>query len=106
MTIQQAALLFATVVALASCAPFPGSQSASSDSDVQAPQAKKHKKVPTGYPDPQGRANMVVSPYRPYNSIDITGYGSGDIVGDRSTAIVNPATGRVELSTSKYFRIP
>jgi hypothetical protein len=62
--------------------------------------------APTGHPDPKGRANMVVSPYRPYNIIDVKGYRSGDIVGDPSTAIVNPSTGRREASTAKYFRIP
>jgi len=106
MTTQQAILFFATVVAISSCAPHPSSQAAESDSLNPAAQAKKYKKVPTGHPDPQGRANMVVSPYRPYNIIDVTGYRSGDIVGDRSTAIVNPSTGRIELSTSKYFKVP
>lgn len=49
---------------------------------------------------------MVVSPYRPYNIIDVKGYRRGDIVGDPSTAKVNPATGQPDLSTSKHFRIP
>ena len=49
---------------------------------------------------------MVVSPYRPYNIIDVSGYRSGDIVGDPSTAIVNPRTGRRDPNSAKYFRIP
>ena len=32
---------------------------------------------------------MVVSPFRPYNIIDVTGYSRGDIVGDPSTALIN-----------------
>lgn len=49
---------------------------------------------------------MVVSPYRPYNVIDITGYRSGDIVGDPSTAAVNSTTGKRDANTIKHFRIP
>lgn len=49
---------------------------------------------------------MVVSPYRPYNIIDITGYSSGDIVGDPSTAMVNPTTGKRDPRTVRHFRIP
>ena len=71
-----------------------------------APELKKYRKIPLGHPDPQGRSNMVVSPYRPYNIIDITGYSSGDIVGDPSTAMVNPTTGKRDPRTVRHFRIP
>jgi len=49
---------------------------------------------------------MIVSPYSPYNIIDITGYSSGDVVGDPSTGKVNPTTGRIDINTCKSFRIP
>jgi|TARA_B110000483_G_C17963610_1_gene453060 hypothetical protein len=49
---------------------------------------------------------MVVSPFRPYNIIDVKGYRSGDIVGDPSTAKVNATTGKLDTNTSKRFRIP
>ena len=49
---------------------------------------------------------MVVSPFRPYNIIDVTGYSRGDIVGDPSTALINPRTGRRDPKTAKTFRIP
>ena len=74
--------------------------------EVPAPMVESRSKVPTCHPDPQGRSNMVVSPYRPYNIIDVKGYRSGDIVGDPSTAKVNPATGKLDTNTSKHFRIP
>jgi len=109
MNIHHTILLILTAVALSSCSPHANPNLGSGQhggSLVPAPELKKYNKVPTGYPDPQGRANMVVSPYRPYNVIDVSGYHSGDIVGDRSTAIVNPGTRRLDLSTSKYFRIP
>ena len=57
------------------------------------------------HPDPQGRANMVVSPYRPYNIIDVSGYRSGAIVGDPSTAKIS-SSGKPIASTAKFFRIP
>jgi hypothetical protein len=49
---------------------------------------------------------MVVSPFRPYNIIDVKGYRSGDIVGAPSTAKVNATTGKLDTNTSKRFRIP
>lgn len=90
----------------ASCAdvPTPGAATASGD-EVPAPRIDAAN-VPAGHPDPQGRPNMVVSPYRPYNVIDVKGYRSGEIVGDPSTAKVNPATGKLDASTAKYFRVP
>ncbi|MFK7911297.1 MAG: hypothetical protein AB8F34_11955 [Akkermansiaceae bacterium] len=88
---------------LASCAdvPTPGA----TGSEVPAPSVDVAN-VPVGHPDPQGRANMVVSPYRPYNVIDVKGYRSGEIVGDPSTAKVNPTTGKYDSSSAKYFRVP
>ncbi len=111
MNTRNIIILTASAAALASCAPVPapyGQDSASGVSGpaVSAPVVKQNLKVPTGHPDPQNRPNMVVSPYRPYNIIDVKGYKSGEIVGDPSTAKVNPSTGKPDLSTSKHFRIP
>ena len=107
MKIQHLLLLLITATTVVSCAPYPGGQLGSeSGSTVPGPTLEKYKKVPMGHADPSGRKNMVVSPYYPYNVIDVSGYRSGDIVGDVSTAIVNPSTGKRELSTAKYFRIP
>ncbi len=120
MKTQHITLLTITAAALASCAPYPApnpnnpnspgftSQSPASTAgpEVPAPRVETQGKVPVGHPDPQGRANMVVSPYRPYNVIDVKGYRSGDIVGDPSTAKVNPSTGKLDTKTSKHFRIP
>ncbi len=62
--------------------------------------------VPLAQPTPDGKKDMVISPFKPYNVIDVKGYKSGDIVGDPSTAKVNPTTGKVDLTTAKHFRIP
>ncbi|MBT8044240.1 MAG: hypothetical protein KJO79_04755 [Verrucomicrobiae bacterium] len=122
MKIQHIVILTVVAAALASCAPVPppnpngmggaGTPGVSTPTpqftgpEVPAPMVESNRKVPTGHPDPQGRPNMVVSPYRPYNVIDVKGYRSGEIVGDPSTAKVNPSTGKLDLSTAKHFRIP
>lgn len=74
--------------------------------EVPAPKIKTTHNAPIGHPDPQGRANMIISPYRPYNLINVKGYSSGDIVGDPSTAKINPKTGKRDPSTAKLFQIP
>ena len=91
---------------LASCADVPTpTNPGASGAEVPAPRINAAK-VPVAHPDPQGRRNMVVSPYRPYNVIDVKGYRSGDIVGDPSTAKVNSATGQLDSTSAKYFRVP
>jgi hypothetical protein len=85
---------------LSSCSPT------SSSNTVPAPEVAELSKIPVGRPDPKGNPKMIISPYRPYNLIDITGSRSGQIVGDPSTAKKDPKTGKIIESTSKYFRIP
>ena len=80
------------------------SQSQSSGT-VPAPNVPDLNDIPVGRPDPAGRKNMVISPFRPYNIIDVKGYRSGDIAGDPSTA-KRDASGKIIESTSKYFRLP
>ena len=96
----------AIAIMLASCAEVtqPANPSAPG-AEVPAPRINIAR-VPVAHPDPQGRPNMVVSPYRPYNIIDVKGYRSGDIVGDPSTAKANPKTGQLDSTTAKYFRVP
>ena len=64
---------------------------------------------------PSIKPNTVISPYPPYNVIDITGYKSGDKLCDPSTIpndpatgrpYINPATGRVDVKRGKYFIVP
>ena len=105
-------ILIITITAMvASCTPNSSTNLGNrkhwySDFTEPAEEQKQYRKIPLGHPDPRGRTNMVVSPFRPYNIIDISGYRSGDIVGDPSTAKVNPATGRRDSNTVKHFRIP
>ncbi len=112
MKIQHIALLAITAAALAACTPDSsspnptGAPSESAGAEVPAPQVAEQPKVPVGHRTPDAKANMVISPYRPHNVIDVKGYRSGDIVGDPSTAKADPATGKLNLNTSKRFRIP
>ncbi len=112
MKTQHITLLTIAAAALASCVPTPAPNpnalgfTQAPGSEVPAPKVASQRRVPMGHPDPQGRPNMVVSPFRPYNIIDVKGYRSGDIVGDPSTAKVNATTGKLDTNTSKRFRIP
>ena len=107
MKTRHITLLAIAAAALASCAPSPtGPQAGGSSAEVPAPKIDGYSKIPMGRRTPDGKANRVISPYRPYNIIDISGYRSGDIVGDPSTAQVDPATGKIILNTSKHLRIP
>lgn len=113
MKISHISLIALAAATLASCAPYPpapagsatGGQT-SAGGEVPAPVVDANSDIPVGRPSPDGKKNMVISPYRPYNLIDVTGYSSGDIVGDPSTASVDPATGKPNLSTAKHFRLP
>lgn len=50
--------------------------------------------------------NRFISPYKPYNVIDTTGFKSGQLAGDPSTIQYDHATGKHILSTVKKFRLP
>lgn len=59
--------------------------------------------------------NTVISPFPPYNPLDVTGYKSGQKVCDPSTIPINPATGEQyidpatgepDVRRGKYFLVP
>ena len=109
MKTSHLSLLTITAAILASCAPTPtplsGGPNPPTNGEVPAPQAEATTNVPTGRPSPDGKKNMIISPYKPYNLIDVSGYKSGDIVGDPSTASLD-TNGKPVLKTSKHFRLP
>jgi len=84
------------------CAPTPTPQP-TAGGEVAAP-AIDNLNVPVGRAL-EGQKNRVISPFRPYNVIDVSGYKSGDIVGDPSTGSVD-AKGKLVPGTAKHFRIP
>ena len=107
---------------LASCAPYPqgtnplsllypnqtapGTVANTTAPQVTTPKAPTISKTPVGVRPANGAANLIISPYKPFNLIDVTGYKSGDTVGDPSTAQLDPATQKPIMSTSKHFLIP
>lgn len=99
MKFTSLAILTLGAVLCSSCSSGP-------TGSVSAPHVPDLSDVPVANPDPKGRKNLVISPFRPYNLIDITGKQSGDIAGDPSTARKDPKTGKIIESTSKYFLIP
>ena len=100
---------------IVSCAPYPqtfnpiANPQPSTQAQNQASSSTASSvpaTLPVGRVTAEGTPNMVISPYKPYNLIDVKGYKSGEVVGDPSTAITDPKTGKVVLSTSKHFLIP
>ena len=95
----------AAAVLMSSCASSTVSGS-SDGATVPAPTVVNIDRLPLAKPDPNGRKNLVISPYRPYNLIDVKGYRSGSVAGDPSTARLDPKTGKPIASTAKMFRLP
>ena len=75
--------------------------SVSNSSDITNP-ALKNKNYPTAHP--HGK-NIVISPYKPYNLIDIKGIKPGQYARDMSTAIKG-ADGKPLTSSAKIFQVP
>ena len=98
-------IILLLITASAACL-IPACSSNQGSGAVPAPEVAALNKIPLARPHPTGKKNMVISPYRPYNIIDVKGYRKGDIAGDPSTAKTDPKTGKIIESTAKYFRIP
>ena len=60
-------------------------------------------KFPMGFAHSKGK---VISPFRPYNILDVSHLKPGDLAKDPTTAVVNPKTGKPDMSTAKIFRVP
>lgn len=54
----------------------------------------------------QGTRDQVISPYKPYNVIEVKGFRTGQLARDPSTAPIDPATGKPDLNQAKIFEIP
>lgn len=86
--------------------------------NVPSTTASQPSRTSTGkYPTatPSIKVNTVISPYAPYNVIDVTGFKSGDKLCDPSTIPTNPATGKPytnpdtglpDVKRGKYFIVP
>lgn len=69
------------------------------------PAAEFTKEYPLAYPYKKS-TRLVISPFRPYNLIDIKGLRPNQLARDISTAKADPVTKKPITSTAKIFRIP
>ncbi|MFT5883470.1 MAG: hypothetical protein ACI9FG_001985 [Crocinitomicaceae bacterium] len=92
-------LIFSSIplLLLASC-----SNSNTADGDLNPVVADKNFPVAHQY---QTSSSQVISPYRPYNVINVKGMKPGHLARDTSTAKLDSA-GKPIISTAKIFRIP
>ena len=80
------------------------------DAPVEPPVAKKKKpkktsKYPLATPI-AGTTKQVISPFKPHNVIDVTGYRTGQLARDPSTAPIDKTTDKPDISKAKIFEIP
>jgi len=59
--------------------------------------------IPTGYAHDKG---YVISPYPPYNVLNVKHLRPGNAAYDPTTAKVDAKTGKPDLSTAKIFIVP
>lgn len=90
-------LLAASVSLLASCA---SSSSGSSDDNINP--VIKDKSYPSAHPY---KKNIVISPYRPHNLINVKGIKPGHFARDMSTADKG-SDGKPIVSSAKIFKVP
>ena len=89
-----------SLLVLASCT---GTSTVTSGDDVNPIIADKKFPVAFQY---QNSTSQVISPYRPYNVINVKGLKTGHLARDPSTAKINRKTGKPNIATAKIFRIP
>lgn len=66
---------------------------------------RKTSNYPLATPHPTN-PDLVISPYRPHNVIDVKGFRTGQLARDPSTAPIDPATGKSDLAQAKIFELP
>ena len=97
------------LTSILACSLFPATLSAETqESKEKAKKESKSKPAKTKvYPMAfVHKKGYVISPYRPYNIIDVRHLSPGDHACDPSTATINPKTGKLDLLTGKIFVIP
>ena len=90
-------LVAASLSLLASCS----NSATQSGGDITNP-ALKGKNFPTAYAH---KKNIVISPYKPYNLINVKSIKPGQFARDMSTA-VKGADGKPIKSSAKIFQVP
>ena len=52
------------------------------------------------------KKGYVISPFKPYNILDVKHLKPGNYAYDPTTATVNPKTGKLDFRSGKIFRVP
>ncbi|MGJ8677915.1 MAG: hypothetical protein ACSHX0_10390 [Akkermansiaceae bacterium] len=105
MKMPNPTLIAIAFVALTSCAENLPTGSSNTSATV-SPTTKAMSKIPLGIRPESGSNDLIISPYKPYNLIDVKGFKSGQVVGDPSTISTDPKTGQAIPSSIQTFRIP
>jgi len=59
--------------------------------------------IPKAFPHEPG---FVISPYKPYNVLEVKHLRPGNAAYDPTTAKVDPKTGKPDMATAKIFIVP
>lgn len=89
--------IFTILILLASITLCNAQGQTASTSQAQA------KYFPTAYYHKKG---YVISPYKPYNIVDVRHLNAGDLAYDPSSIKKNPTTGKNDLQNANIFRVP
>lgn len=93
-------LLLFTAIALVSV-PFASAQETEKKKTVAA--AINHTDYPEAFPHKKG---FVISPYKPYNVVEVKHLKPGNLAYDPTTVTKDPKTGKDDFSKAKIFRVP
>lgn len=52
------------------------------------------------------KPGLVISPYKPFNIVNVKHLKPGNLAYDPSTAAVDPKTGKKDYTNAKIFRVP
>jgi len=67
------------------------------------PKLKLDKKFPLAFYHKPG---FVISPFKPYNILNVKHLRPGQLARDPFTAVVDPRTGKRAMDTARIFRVP
>ena len=94
---------FTTISLLACSQLFAQSTAEQSTVAPAIPAQSDAKKFIEAYPHKPG---YVISPFKPYNVLDVKHLKTGNLAYDPFTAPKDPTTGKIDIRKAKIFRVP